>query len=307
MRPKCRTISEVPVQNERRYHSISDDLKAHFGRKMVKLSLEAGFTCPNRDGTLGTGGCAFCSAGGSGELASTIADQIALLSDKWPNAGYLAYFQSHTNTYAPVSTLRRLYEEALSHPLIEGLVIATRPDCLSDEVIALLAELNRKHFLWIELGLQSIHQKTLDSMNTGYTLADFDRAVSELHRHGIRTVAHLILGLPGESEEDIFASVRYVTDKPIYGLKLHLLNVIKGSALYERMPDYVSFRTMEEYVDLVVRLLTIIPPEITIHRLTGDVPRKLLVSPEWSYRKRSILNAIDRQLREQKQYQGASR
>lgn len=302
------------MQGGERYNSISDYLKKEFGAKTIKLSIDAGFTCPNRDGTCGVGGCSFCSAGGSGELASVyepgkiasaIDEQIAINSKKWPDAKYLAYFQAHTNTYAPVEELRTKYDEALRDERISGIVIATRPDCLGNDVLDLLEEINREHYLWVELGLQTIHSKTSESLGIGYPLSDYDRAVEELHKRGIKVVTHIILGLPGETEQMMFESLRYVCDKPIWGLKLHLLNVVKGSRLYAEQPNYVSFNSIDEYVDLVVRCLEIIPPEITIHRLTGDVPRNLLVSPEWSYHKRTILNRINYELKEQNTYQGA--
>ena len=304
------------MQGGERYNSISNYLKSVFGRKTVKLSIDAGFTCPNRDGSLGYGGCAFCSGGGSGELAAhaadglhsisrSITDQIDTLSEKWPDACYLAYFQSFTNTYAPVDILRERYYAALDDPRISGIAIATRPDCLGDDVLDLLEEINRDHFMWVELGLQSIHQSTLDAMNTCYTAGDYDRAAEELEKRGIRFVTHLILGLPGETEEMMLESLRHVCSCPPFGLKLHLMNIIKTSPLYEAMPDYVPFDSIDGYVDLVVRCLEIIPPEVTIHRLTGDVPRKLLVSPEWSYKKRTILNAINRELALRDTRQGA--
>jgi len=284
--------------NQLPYFSIGQDLKNRFGGKIVKLSLDAGFTCPNRDGTKGFGGCNFCSPEGSGELSSNMADQLTLLSKKWPAAsGYLAYFQSHTNTYAGVDILRQLYEEALSYPNVVGLAIATRPDCLGEDVLTLLEELNRRTFLWVELGLQTIHVDTANEMNRGYPLSQYDEAVKNLTGRNIRVVTHLILGLPGESKQDMVESVRYVTGElpgngRIYGLKLHLLNVVKGSALEKTHKGFVPFSSPEEYIDLVCDLLPLIPAEITIHRLTGDVPRKLLVAPEWSYKKRTILNGI---------------
>lgn len=314
------------MQGGERYNSIGDELKRTFGRKTVKLSIDAGFTCPNRDGTYGYGGCAFCSGGGSGELAAhtgtsvtdgsgtsslsletltdsisaliadSISEQIALLSEKWPDAAYLAYFQAHTNTYAPVGVLRKLYDAALDDPRIEGIVIATRPDCLPPDVLDLLEEISREHYMWVELGLQTIHPATSEAMGIGYTLETYDRAVDELLARGIRVVSHLILGLPGETEEMMLQSVRHVCSKPVFGVKLHLMNIVRTSRLSEMMPDYVPFASIEEYVDLVIRCLEIIPPEITIHRLTGDVPRRLLISPEWSYRKRTILNSINREL-----------
>ena len=290
---------------DQRFYSIKSYLKEYFGRKMVKLSIEAGFTCPNRDGKVGYGGCKFCSSGGSGELASNISDQIELLRDKWPNAGHLAYFQSHTNTYASVDILREKYNAALSHPDIEGIVISTRPDCLDEEVLNLLSEINENHFMWIELGLQTIHDKTLDNMNIGYHLIDFHHAMTELSNRNIKAVVHLILGLPGETEEDMFKSLHYVTNSGVFGIKIHLMNIVSSSPLYKEMPDYVSFGSLESYVDLVVRMIEEIPPNITIHRLTGDIPRNLLVSPEWSYKKRTILNSINRELNNRDTYQGA--
>ena len=303
------------MQGGERYNSINNYLKSVFGRKTVKLSIDAGFTCPNRDGSKSSGGCAFCSEGGSGELAAhsssmaeSITEQIDRLSEKWPDAGYIAYFQSFTNTYAPVDELREKYFAALSDSRISGIAIATRPDCLPDDVLDLLEEINQDYFMWVELGLQTIHRSTQDDMNLCYTTEDYDRAAAELTKREIKFVTHLILGLPGESEDMIFESLHYVCDdssKRPFGLKLHLMNIVKTSPLYKAMPNYVPFESMDDYVDLVVRCLEIIPPEITIHRITGDVPRRILVSPEWSYRKRTILNAINRELAVRDTHQGA--
>lgn len=282
------------------YNSIGPFLKERFGCRVVKLSIDGGFTCPNRDGTKGLDGCIFCSAEGSGELASEIADietQINLLSHKWPDSKYIAYFQSHTNTYASVDVLRAKYEEALQFPGVVGLAIATRPDCITEEVYDLLDELNRKTFLWIELGLQTIHEETSALINRCYPLDDFNKAMEKLSSLNIKTVVHLILGLPGETKEMMRDSLDYVCAYKPFGLKLHMLNVIKGSQLEKLYPDYVSFHSIEEYVDLVVSLIKRLPPEITIHRLTGDVPRALLISPTWSYKKRTILNEIHNSLR----------
>lgn len=286
------------------YYPLNVYLREKFGKKMIKLSIDGGFTCPNRDGTAGTGGCIFCSDSGSGEFASDIDGQIELLSAKWPDAGYLAYFQNHTNTYAPASQLREKYEKVLSNPLIEGIAIATRPDCLPEDVLELLSEINENRFMWVELGLQTVHEKTAEEINRCYSIDVFDRAVNELKSRGIRTVVHLILGLPGESRDDMTESVRYVCGKGIWGLKLHLLNVIKGTALEKKYPDFVSFKSPDEYINFVCDLLEIIPPDVVIHRLTGDVPRKLLVSPAWSYRKRTILNGIDAEMRRRGSVQG---
>lgn len=286
-------------------NSISSYLKKEFGTKTIKLSLDGGFTCPNRDGTKGYGGCLFCSESGSGEMASNIEDQIQLLSEKWPNAKYIAYFQNHTNTYAPVEELRKKYKAALDNPNISGIAISTRPDCLGDDVLDLLDEINQKHFMWVELGLQTIHDKTADAMNLCYNLADFDRSLAELKKRNIKAVTHLILGLPGESREDMFESVKYVCKSGIWGLKLHLLNVVKGSPMEKLYPTYNSFDSIETYVNFVCDLIEIIPPEIVIHRMTADAPRKILMTPEWSYKKRTILNGIHNELRKRKSYQGS--
>ena len=302
------------MQGGERYNSISDRLREEFGRKTVKLSIDSGFTCPNRDGTAGYGGCAFCSDGGSGELASraydaaemhsSISSQIERLSAKWPDAAYLAYFQAFTNTYAPVDVLKDRYLEALSDPRISGIVIATRPDCLGDDVLDLLEEINRSHYMWVELGLQTIHKETSEAMGIGYDADCFDRACRRLSSRGIRVVAHLILGLPGETRDMMLESVRHAAAMPVWGMKLHLMNVVKNSRLYQMMPDYVPFASMDEYIDLVTECLEYIPEEISIHRLTGDVPRRYLVSPEWSYKKRSILNGINLRLKEKDLRQG---
>ncbi len=291
-------------EDGQRYNSLSSYLKKEFGSKTIKLSIDGGFTCPNRDGTKGFGGCIFCSSNGSGEFASNIETQIQLLSDKWPNALYLAYFQNHTNTYAPVEELREKYYSVLNNPKIKGLVIGTRPDCLSDDVLDLLEEINKTHFMWVELGLQSIHEKTADFINRCYDLSVFDDAMERLNKRGIKVVVHLILGLPGETKEEMLSSVDYVAHKNIFGIKLHLLNVVKGSALEKDYSNYIPFESIEEYAKLVVKALELIPPEVTIHRLTGDAPRKILISPPWSYKKRTILNTINEELRKSKTYQG---
>lgn len=291
--------------------------------KIVKLSLDGGFTCPNRDGSKGTGGCLFCSESGSGDMASRAADdiehalskQIRLLSEKWPadkyDVKYLAYFQSHTNTYAPVEELRVKFEAALAAPDVVGLAIATRPDCLPDDVLDLLSELNEKTFLWVELGLQTIHDETARAMNLCHTLADYDNTVRRLTARGIRVVTHLILGLPGESREMMLESVRYAcrpigdaSESFIFGLKLHMLNVVRGSGMAQSMPDYIPFDSMEEYIDLLIAALEIVPPEITLHRISGDAPRSTLIAPEWSYKKRTILNNIHREMRQRNTWQG---
>ena len=312
-----------------RINMISAWLKNHYEElgltapaKIVKLSLDGGFTCPNRDGSKGTGGCLFCSESGSGDMASTAGDaiesalsrQIQLLSDKWPadkyDLKYMAYFQSHTNTYAPVDQLREKFEAALKVPDVVGLAIATRPDCIPDDVLDLLTELNEKTFLWVELGLQTIHDSTARAMNLCHDLTDYDDAVRRLTSRGIRVVTHLILGLPGETKEMMLDSVRHVcrpideSGSHIFGLKLHMLNVVKGSGMAQTMPDYIPFDSMEDYIDLLIETLEIIPPEITLHRISGDAPRATLIAPEWSYKKRTILNNIHKEMRQRNTWQG---
>ncbi len=299
---------------------IGSFLKKKFGKKIIKLSLDGGFTCPNRDGSKGLGGCLFCSSRGSGDRASrfeggdasairaVLDSQIVLLSDKWPDGEYIAYFQSNTSTYAPADELRDKFRAALSHPSVKGLAIATRTDCLPDDVLNLLEELNRETFLWVELGLQTTHETTAKAMNLCHTLSDYDRAIRELGSRNIPVVTHLILGLPGESREMMMESVRYACRESesgrIFGIKLHMLNLVKGSLMEKTMPDYVSFETMEDYIDTLIEALEIIPPEITVHRISGDAPREILISPSWSYRKRTILNGIHKEMQKRNTWQG---
>ena len=298
-------IEKPTFFGEKRFYQASTWLKENFGKKTIKLAIDGGFTCPNRDGSKGFGGCTFCSDSGSGEFASNIEDQIQLLSDKWPNAKYLGYFQNHTNTYAPVEELREKYYAILENPKIEGLVIGTRPDCLSEEILDLLAEINKTHSLWLEIGLQTIHDKTAEEFNRCYDLSVFEKAVEELNKRNIKFVVHLILGLPGETEEMMLESVKYVASIPnLFGMKLHLLNIVKGSAMEKTHGDYQPFNALDDYVDLVVRCLELIPPTVTIHRLTGDAPRPILISPPWSFNKRTILNRIDEQLNLRNTWQG---
>lgn len=294
-----------------RINTISTYLKKHFGNKIVKLSIDGGFTCPNRDGTKGIGGCAFCSSSGSGDMASgsgdiykDIDEQINLLSTKWSNAGYLAYFQSHTNTYASVPDLRQKFEEALSHPQISGIAIATRPDSISNEVLEYLQELNEKTFMWVELGLQTIHPGTQYAMNICYTTEEYDETFAKLNNAGIRTVTHLILGLPGESREQMIESVQHVCNSNPFGMKLHMFNLVKGSPMAVTHPDYCSFKTMDEYIDTVIEAIEIIPSDVTLHRISGDAPRSTLIYPEWSYKKRTILNTIHKEMKERNTWQG---
>ena len=286
------------------YYTINDYLKKEFGSKVIKLSLNAGFTCPNRDGSKGVGGCIFCSELGSGDMASDIKGQIELLSKKWTSNKYIAYFQSYTNTYAPIDELKEKFYSALKYPGVVGIAIATRPDCLDDDVLRLLNELNRETFLWVELGLQTTHDKTAEAINRCYPFSDFDKAIKSLSASNIKSVVHLIFGLPGETKAQMLDSVRLVCKYSPFGIKMHLLNIISGSAITSLYPDYVPFDSMDEYVNLVADALEIIPPEITIHRLTADAPRELLIAPKWSYKKRTILNNLYKEMKSRGSYQG---
>lgn len=304
--------------DQRPYHTLSYSLKKQFKTRVYKLSLDGGMTCPNRDGTLGTGGCIFCSKGGSGDFAEScrsypdIAGQIEAarkrIERKAPSGPYIAYFQSFTNTYAPLPYLSDLFSRTLNHPQIAALSIGTRPDCLEDEKIRLLAELNRKKPVWVELGLQTIHPNTAALIRRGYPLSCFADTATRLKEAGLTVIVHLILGLPGESREQMLSSVDYTAHflPALDGIKLQLLHVLKGTdlaAMYEKDP--FPLFSMEEYADFIVTCIEHLPPSMTVHRITGDGPRSLLIAPEWSLHKRQVLNTIDRRFRERNTFQGA--
>lgn len=289
------------------YLSFNKYLKDKFGQKVYKISLNGGFTCPNRDGKTGTRGCIFCSKGGSGDFAEnremSITEQIESgkkkVEKKIKSGKYIAYFQAFTNTYAPVEMLRQKYEEAINHPDIVALSIATRPDCLGDDVLRLLDEMNKIKPVFVELGLQTIHQKSAKYIRRGYDLNVYDKAVRDLKEIGVNVVVHVILGLPNESENDMLETVKYVCESGANGIKLQLLHVIDGTDLAK---DYEKglFKTLEfdEYVNLIVKCVKIIPKDIVIHRLTGDGAKKNLIAPLWSADKKRVLNAINKALRE---------
>ena len=289
------------------YLSFNKYLKDKFGQKVYKISLDGGFTCPNRDGKTGTRGCIFCSKGGSGDFAESremsITEQIESgkkkVEKKIKSGKYIAYFQAFTNTYAPVEMLRQKYEEAINHPDIVALSIATRPDCLGDDVLRLLDEMNKIKPVFVELGLQTIHQKSAKYIRRGYDLSVYDKAVRDLKKIGVNVVVHVILGLPNESENDMLETVKYVCESGANGIKLQLLLVIDGTDLAK---DYKKglFKTLEfdEYVNLIVKCVKIIPKDIVIHRLTGDGAKKDLIAPLWSADKKRVLNAINKALRE---------
>lgn len=289
------------------YLSFNKYLKDKFGQKVYKISLDGGFTCPNRDGKIDTRGCIFCSKSGSGDFAQnrdlSITEQIEsgkkIVEKKIKSGKYIAYFQAFTNTYAPVEILRAKYSEAINHPDIVALSIATRPDCLGDDVIELLDEMNKIKPVFVELGLQTIHSDSANYIRRGYSLEVYNEAVKKLKNIGVNIVVHIILGLPNESEEDMLESVKYVCQSQIDGIKLQLLHIIAGTDLAK---DYEKglFKTLEfdEYVELIAKCVAIIPKNIVIHRLTGDGAKKDLIAPLWSADKKRVLNAINKALRE---------
>lgn len=299
--------------DEKRYYSLDYYLKQTYGEKLYKIALDGGMTCPNRDGTLGARGCIFCSSGGSGDFAgdrrTSITAQIeagkAQSIRKHNGSSYIAYFQAYTNTYAPVSYLRSVFTEAINHPDIRILSIATRPDCLNDDVLALLAELNKKKPVWVELGLQTIHEETAQFIRRGYKLPVFEDALRKLRKIGITVIVHTILCLPGESREMMLDTIRYLNTQDIQGIKLQLLHILKHTDLadyYEKHPFYLPSR--EEYYELLGMCICNLRPDIVIHRLTGDGPRKLLVAPLWTGNKRQVLNGMQRYFKEQNIWQG---
>ncbi|MCR5665728.1 MAG: TIGR01212 family radical SAM protein [Eubacterium sp.] len=297
----------------KRYHSLDAYIKNTYGEKMYRISINAGMTCPNRDGLIGTGGCIFCSEGGSGDFApaafSSITEQIEIgkknLAKKVNCRHFIAYFQAFTNTYASVAHLRKLYMEAITHPDIKILSIATRPDCLNNEILALLKEINQIKPVWIELGLQTIHEETHQKMNTGFKLSDYEWACNELHKLGIPVITHVIFSLPGENREQMLDTIRYLADRQTDGIKLHMLFVLNHTKLgdyYREHPFYLL--TREEYVDLICDALELLPKECIIHRLTGDGPKDLLLEPTWTSNKLVVFNSIQKTMKKRDSYQG---
>ncbi|ADL53526.1 conserved hypothetical protein [Clostridium cellulovorans 743B] len=299
--------------NGKRYHSLNYFLREKFGEKIFKISLDAGFSCPNRDGSINTGGCIYCSERGSGDFAGdrrfSISKQFddikAIMNKKWKNGKYIAYFQAYTNTYAPIDVLRSKYEEALEQEDVVALAIATRPDCLSDQVLDLLEELSKKTYIWVELGLQTTKEETATIINRGYPLSTFETALKKLNDRNINVVVHTIFGLPGESKEDMLNTIRYVASRQISGIKLHLLHLLKDTPLVKLYKEgTLEFLSKEEYIDIIITAITMLPSNMVIHRLTGDAPRNLLIEPKWSLKKWEILNDIDKTMEDKGLYQG---
>lgn len=311
-------MTEQLLWGDKPYYSLNYYLQKEFGQKVYKLSLNGGMSCPNRDGTLGRGGCIFCSLGGSGDFAASpklsITKQLeeskklveAKMKNKKSSSGeadtkekYIAYFQAYTNTYGEISYLRKIFTEAISHPDIVALSIATRPDCLGDDVIALLADLNKIKPVWVELGLQTCHEKTAEFIRRGYSLSCFEDAVKNLRQINISVIVHVILGLPGESFTDMLETISYIASfhkkgMPIQGIKLQLLHVLKGTELANYSFHVLS---LEEYIDILIACIERLPKDMVIHRLTGDGPKNLLIAPLWSSNKKLVLNRIHQEFK----------
>lgn len=298
---------------EKPYHSLDYMLRERFGEKVYKLTLNGGMTCPNRDGKIGTRGCIFCSAGGSGDFAGDACESITvqiehqrtLIQSKRPVGKFIAYFQAYTNTYAPTEYLRKIFTEAISYPDVVALSIGTRPDCLGEEVLDLLAELNRQKPVWVELGLQTIHEDTARYIRRGYPLSCFEEAVRQLRLRNLEVIVHTILGLPGESKRQILETITYLDTQPIQGIKMQLLHVLKNTDLAE---DYLTGKfeilSQDEYLDLVIACLEHLSPDIVVHRVTGDGPKDLLIAPMWSGAKRTVLNELHHRMKMRNTWQG---
>ena len=297
--------------NDKRYHTLDYELKKIFGEKAIKLSIDGNFTCPNRDGNISSRGCIFCSEKGSGDFTfsgKTITEQIVeqklFMSKKWKSSTYIAYFQNYSNTYDTVDNLRKKFYEALSCENIKGIAIATRPDCISEEIADFLEELNHVTFLWVEMGLQSIHGKTAEFIRRGFTFEQFNNAVDILKRRNIRTVIHLIMGLPGETPGQMLNSVNYISNLDIWGVKIHMLHILKNTDLAEFFEENpFKILTREEYVNLVCDALEILKKEIVVHRLTGDGKKSDLIEPAWTLNKLKVLSDIDKQLKNRGSFQ----
>lgn len=300
------------------YYSLDAYLKNTYGEKLYKIAVDAGFTCPNRDGTLGIGGCIFCSAGGSGDYAVKIAehtnirdqltDGIALFGHKRIGQRFIVYFQAYTNTYGPLSRLRELYTEALKEPAVAGISIATRPDCITEDIVTMLVNIMEEFsdkFVWIELGLQTIHEKTAGYIRRGYPLTVYDKCVDLLQQAHIPIITHIILGLPGEGREHVLSTIDYINNSGNWGVKLQLLHVLRGTGL-ALLYDQDSYQplTQDAYTDLVIDCLEHLSPDIVVHRLTGDGPKDLLLSPLWSLDKRNVLNTLHHTMKTRASYQG---
>ena len=300
--------------SQHKYNTLTEYLEKRFNRKIFKVALNGNFTCPNRDGKISTKGCIFCSPSGSGDFAGNKFDSLSkqfddvsnMIHKKWPNAGYIAYFQANTNTYKPLNELKQLFEEAITlNENIVAISIATRPDCLSDEIIEYLNDLNKRIPVWIELGLQTINEETAVLINRGYTLDVFDDAVMKLRKHNIETIVHIINGLPHETEIDMINTVRHLNNLDIQGIKIHSLFILKGTPLEEYYYETnFNVLSLEEYVTITSKQIALLKNSVIIHRINGDAPRDLLIEPLWSIKKLVVMNEIDKYLKVNNLHQG---
>ncbi|WP_077619145.1 TIGR01212 family radical SAM protein [Bacillus sinesaloumensis] len=299
--------------DNKRYHTWNYHLRNTFGHKVFKVALDGGFDCPNRDGTVAHGGCTFCSVSGSGDFAGNRADDILTqfhtikdrMHEKWKDGKYMAYFQAFTNTHAPVEVLRERFEPVLNQEGVVGISIATRPDCLPDDVVEYLAELNERTYLWVELGLQTVHEKTAQLINRAHDFQCYVDGVNKLRKHNIRICSHIINGLPQETPDMMMETAREVSKLDVQGIKIHLLHLLKGTPMVKQYEKgLLEFLSFDEYIQLVCDQLEILPPEMIIHRITGDGPIDLMVGPMWSVNKWEVLNTIDAELIRRNSYQG---
>lgn len=299
--------------DHKRYHTLNYHLQETFGHKVFKVSLDGGFDCPNRDGTVAHGGCTFCSAAGSGDYAGNRGDDLVQqfndikekMHTKWKSGKYLAYFQAFTNTHAPVSELREKFESVINLDGVVGLSIATRPDCLPDDVVEYLAELHERTYLWVELGLQTIHEKTANLINRAHDFQTYIDGVEKLRKHGIRVCSHIINGLPLETTDMMMETAKEVAKLDVQGIKIHLLHLLKGTPMVKQYEKgMLQFLSFDDYVSLVCDQLEILPPEMVVHRITGDGPIDLMIGPMWSVNKWEVLNAIDKELERRNSWQG---
>ncbi|WP_172794002.1 TIGR01212 family radical SAM protein [Sporosarcina sp. HYO08] len=297
----------------KRYHTWSRHLKDEFGFKVFKVALDGGFDCPNRDGTVAYGGCTFCSVAGSGDFAGDRVDPIDVqfaeirdrMHQKWKDGKYMAYFQAYTNTHAPLPVLKEKFEAALAQDGVVGMSIATRPDCLPDDVVEYLAELHERTYLWVELGLQTVHEKTAALVNRAHDFATYVEGVEKLRKHGIRVCTHIINGLPMEDYDMMMETAKEVAKLDVQGIKIHLLHLLKGTPMVKQYEKgQLEFLEKEEYINLVADQLEILPPDMIVHRITGDGPIELMIGPMWSVTKWEVLNGIDKELERRGSWQG---
>ncbi|MBN6889351.1 uncharacterized protein ACUXCC_004341 [Cytobacillus horneckiae] len=299
--------------DDKRYHTWNYHLRNKFGHKVFKVALDGGFDCPNRDGTVAHGGCTFCSVAGSGDFAGNRAEPLDIqfekikdkMHHKWKDGKYIAYFQAFTNTHAPIEVLKEMYEQVLEQEGVVGLSIATRPDCLPDDVVDYLAELNERTYLWVELGLQTVHERTALLINRAHDYQCYIDGVKKLRKHNINVCSHIINGLPLETPEMMMETAREVAKLDVQGIKIHLLHLLKGTPMIKQYEKgMVEFLSMDEYIQLVCNQLEILPPNMIIHRITGDGPIELMVGPMWSVNKWDVLNGIDAEMKRRNSWQG---